>query len=128
MPLEPTSIAVVHSKACQASRDAKEEQLRLNDAIIDKWNRRRKTERSRSGEPQLEMRKGGMKAFNRGFKANYGPVEKATAIEGSEVRTARGSVDIKRILAVNKDSTFVDPNFSEWSERDERNGRRSLNW
>ena len=70
--------------------------------------------------------KGGMKAFNRGFKAQYGDVEKVTAIEGSKVRTARGSVDIKRVMAVNRDSTFVDPTFAEWSERDERKRTRVL--
>lgn len=51
------------SRSLKRTSNTKTRQEGLNDAIIDKWNRRRKTERSRSGELQLEMRKGGMKAF-----------------------------------------------------------------
>lgn len=67
-----------------------------------------------------------MKAFKRGFKAAYGDVEKVTAIEGSKVRTVAGSVDIKQVMAVNKDSSFVNPTFAEWSEKDERKRARVL--
>ena len=71
--------------------------------------------------------KGGLKAFKRGFKAAYGDVEKVKKIEGSQVRTANaGSIDIKRVMPVPRDSTFVDPTFAEWSERDERKRAKVL--
>ena len=71
--------------------------------------------------------KGGLGHFKRGFKAAYGDVERATAIDGSKVRTARGgTADIKRVQPVNENSSFVDPTFAEWSERDERKRAKVL--
>ena len=66
------------------------------------------------------------KVFKRGFKATLGNVEKATAIDGSTVRARGGNIDIKTVQPDNKDSSFVDPTFASWSERDERKREKVL--
>ena len=125
-----TDHSAMHGEPNDAADDGVQKFLILQDnAEKAAHNTKVLEKRTKALEKTMAFRrpKGGLKAFKRGFKAAYGDVEKATAIDGSMVRTARaGTVDIKRVMPVNKDSTFVDPTFAEWSERDERKRKKVL--
>jgi hypothetical protein len=61
-----------------------------------------------------------VKTFKRGFKATYGGVQKVEKIQGSTIHIrGGGKVDIKRVMAVDKDSSAVPVTFGEFSQRDE---------
>ena len=125
-----TDHSTVHGEPNDAANDGVQKFLILQDnAAKAAHNTEVLEKRTKALEKTMTFRrpKGGLTKFKRGFKAGYGDVEKVKKIEGSQVRTQNaGSIDIKRVMPVARNSTYVDPTFAEWSERDERKRAKVL--
>jgi hypothetical protein len=126
-----TDHSAVHGEPKDVARNPVQQFLTLQDnAGKAAHNQELLEKRKETLERSMAFRrpKGDLqKTFKRGFKAAYGDVEKVAAIDGSNVRATNGaSIDIKRIQPVNRDSSFVDPTFASWSERDERKREKVL--
>jgi hypothetical protein len=125
-----TDHSAVHGEPKDVARNPVQQFLTLQDnAEKTAHNTELLEKRKKALEGSMSFRrpKAIDKTFKRGFRAAYSDVEKATAIDGSKVRTARGgNIDIKRVQPVKADSSFVDPTFASWSERDERKREKVL--
>ena len=62
---------------------------------------------------------GGIRKFQRNFRAKYGDVEQIQGFEGSMVVSAAGKTDVKRVLPVDKDSGNVVEGFALGEGRNE---------
>ena len=124
-----TDHSAVHGEPKDVARNPVQQFLTLQDnAEKTAHNTELLEKRKKALEGSMAFRrpKAIDKTFKRGFRAAYGDVEKATAIDGSTVRARRGNIDIKRVQPVNAGSSFVDPTFATWSERDERKREKVL--
>ena len=70
-----------------------------------------------------------VKTFKRGFKATFGGTQKVERIQGSTVHIrGGGTVDIKRIMAVDQNSSEVPVTFGEFSQRDENKRKKTVDF
>jgi len=124
-----TDHSAVHGEPKDVATNPTQQFLTLQDnATKSTHNQELLEKRKKTLERSMAFRrpKALDKTFKRGFRATYGNVEKATKIDGSTVQARGGSIDIKRVQSVNADSSFVDPTFASWSERDERKREKVL--
>ena len=125
-----TDHSAVHGEPRDVARNPVQQFLTLQDnagKVAHNTELLEKRKKALEGSMSFRRPKAIDKIFKRGFRAAFGDVEKATAIDGSKVRTARGgNIDIKRVQPVKADSSFVDPTFASWSERDERKREKVL--
>ena len=67
-----------------------------------------------------------VKTFARGFKAKWGGMQKVEKVVGSTVHIQGGAkADIKRVMAVDKDSSDVPVTFGSFSQRAENKRERT---